>query len=178
MRTNRPALGRALCNTLIATVIIAVAIAPAVAEIQVRADRITQANGTYWLHITVWNCSAGPLAVDGGLAPWGQHTLTMALFGADPIPVHFWPQQMTVEDVHPPVVQLAPGGHTEGAVPLRFPPLGSQKNKLKGPFVLFWSYNTDLLGERPARQLSGTINMGIGGDQEIAKGSPCVAGAK
>jgi hypothetical protein len=78
MRTNRPALGRALCNTLIATVIIAVAIAPAVAEIQVRADRITQANGTYWLHLTGWNCSAGPLAVDGG-APWGQHTLKARL---------------------------------------------------------------------------------------------------
>jgi len=177
MRTSRPARKKALCKTLLATLVFAAGTAPAIAEVQVTADRITQANGTYWLHLTLWNCSAVPLKVDGAFAPWGAHTLTLALFGADPIPSHFWPQQMAVEDVHPSEVELAPGGHTDGKVALRFPPFGSEKNKATGPFVLFWSYNTDLLHEHPARQLSGAINMGIGGDQRT-KGSPCAAEAK
>jgi hypothetical protein len=176
MRTSRLALGRAMCNTLLAALIFSAG--PAAAEIEVTADRITQADGSYWLHLTLWNCSAAPLKVDGAFAPWGEHAITLALFGADPMPTRFWPQQIIPEEVRPPVVQLAPGGHTEGKVPLRFPPFGSQENTTKGPFVLFWSYNTDLLGERPARQVSGTINIGIAGDQKRAKGSPCVAEVK
>lgn len=153
--------------------------APAVvgASIAIKATGIAEHDGLHWLRLTLWNCSAKPLVVRGPFAPWGENTLIMGLYGADRLPGRVWKPESIPQKVPSSRVTLPSGGHTSGEVALLFPPFGSHSQE-KGPYVLFWSYNTGLMEERPARQLSGAVNIGISGEELSGSGTPCAAGIK
>lgn len=142
------------------------------AEIVVKATDVVEHDGLHWLRLTLWNCSTKPLAVSRSVAPWGEYTLMMGLYGADRLPGRVWAPESISQKVPSSRVTVPSGGHTSGEVALLFPPFGRHSQE-KGPYVLFWSYNTGWLGEQPARQVSGTVNIGISGDEVASSGEPC-----
>lgn len=147
------------------------------ARIAIKANGVVEHDGLHWLRLTLWNCSGKPLVVSGAFAPWGEHTLIMALFGADRLPGRVWAPESIPQTVPISRITLPSGGHTSGEVALLFPPFGRHSLE-KGPYVLFWSYNTGSMGESPARQLSGAVNIGIAGEDLSGSDTPCAAGIK
>jgi hypothetical protein len=151
--------------------LLALAAPPLRAGVEVRADRVLLKGGDAWLHMAFWNCTRQSMTMSEADLPWGPHGLTLGLYRAAPLPAEGWPQFVPVEDAWPQKVTVGPGMHVEGDAPLHFGVLA--KGKDKGPFVLFWSYNTGRAGESPARQLSGAVNIGIADRPTPANRSPC-----
>jgi hypothetical protein len=155
------------------TCLLALTAPPLRAGVEVRADRVFLKDGYAWLHMALWNCTRQSMTMSGGDVPWAPHGLTLGLYRATQLPAEGWSPPVLVEDAPPQKVTIGPGRHLEGDAPLHFGVL--IKGRDKGPFVLFWSYNTGRAGESPARQLSGVVNIGIADRPAPANRSPCAA---
>lgn len=121
----------------------------------VTSEGIRFANGRHQLVLAVWNCGGEAIDADIASLPWGENTLGMTIRRVGLMPTAELNQSYRVNDFPVKKITISSKGVVRGVVDLSEYFVSLERSAKSDDFIVFWTYNTGLLGESPARQVAG-----------------------